>query len=164
MGKVFLEYEKLLTAFPSFNCLRQTLSSSKDNWLAVEHSLRQAREKWGRLVKLLRRDGVDIITEGIFYVAVVQVVLLFGSETLVITPQMDNYLEDFHHSAVRRLAVMVPKHQQDGTWLYPPIGVALATVGLDEIGVHISRHQNMVAQYISTRPIMDFFMLADGNL
>ena len=64
--------------------MRQTLSSSKDNWLAVEHSLRQAREKWGRLVKLLRRDGVDIITEGVFYVAVVQVVLLFGSETLVV--------------------------------------------------------------------------------
>ena len=35
------------------------------------------------------------------------------------------------------MAGMGPKRQRDGTWVYPPIGLALATVGLDENGVHI---------------------------
>ena len=50
---------------------------------------------------------------------------------------------------------MVPECQQDGTWVYPLIGEALAKVGLDEIGVYITRHQNTVAQYIVIRPIVD---------
>ena len=45
--------------------------------------------------------------------------------------------------------------------MYPPIGAALAMVGLKEIGVYISRHQNMFAQYVATRPIMDLCLAAE---
>ena len=76
--------------------------------------------------------------DGRFYVAVVQAVLIFGSETWVLNPRLDKYLEGFHHRAVRRIAVMGPKRQQDGTWVYTPIGAVLATVGLEEIGVYIA--------------------------
>ena len=50
---------------------------------------------------------------------------------------------------------MGPERQLDGIFLFPPIGEAMATVGLDEIGVYIVRGQNTVAQYIVTRPIID---------
>ena len=56
---------------------------------------------------------------------------------------------------------MGPKHQQGGTWVYPPIGAALAMVGLDDIRVYITLLQNTVAHYIATRPIMDFCMAAE---
>ena len=56
---------------------------------------------------------------------------------------------------------MGPEIQLDATWVYPPIGVALVMVGLDEIGVYIARCQNTVAQYITTRPIMDFCLVAE---
>ena len=46
-------------------------------------------------------------------------------------------------------------------WVSPPIGLALATVGLEEIGVCIAHHHNMVTQYISTRPTMDLCMEAE---
>ena len=36
------------------------------------------------------------------------------------------------------MVVMGPKLQQDGTWVYPTIGVVLAIVGLDDIGVYIA--------------------------
>ena len=36
--------------------------------------------KWGWLANILGREGVDRITVGRFYVAMVQAVLLFGSE------------------------------------------------------------------------------------
>ena len=50
------------------------------------------------------------------------------------------------------MAVMAPKRQRDGILVYPPIGEALIMVGLDEIGVYITRNQNKVTQYIATRP------------
>ena len=57
-----------------------------------------------------------------------------------------------------------PKRQLDGTGVYPPIGSEMETVGLDEIGVYISRRQNTVSQYIVTRPIMDLCLAAERSL
>ena len=34
-------------------------------------------------------------------------------------------------------------------------------VGMDEIGAYTSHHQNMVAQYIATSPIMDLCLAAE---
>ena len=59
------------------------------------------------------------------------------------------------------MAGMVPKHQWYGTWVYPPIGVALAMMVLEEIEVYISPRQNIVAQYIATRPIMELCLAAE---
>ena len=53
------------------------------------------------------------------------------------------------------MAGMGPRYQRDGTWVYTPIGAALETVDLEEIGVYIARRKNTVSQYIVTCPIMD---------
>ena len=58
---------------------------------------------------------------------------------------------------------MGPKSQRGGTWLYPPNGAELATVGLAEIGVYIARQQNMVEHYIATRHIIDLCLSAEQN-
>ena len=106
-------------------------------------------------MKIFGREGEDKRTAEIFYVAVVLAELLFGSKMWVMTPWLKKALDSFHHRAVQRMAGMVPKCQQDGTWVYPPIGAALEKVGLDEIGVYIACRQNMVAQYIATCHIME---------
>ena len=79
-------------------------------------------------------------------------------------PQLEKYLTGFHHQAVRRMAGMVPKRQLDGTWVYTPIQVALAMVGLYEIRAYIACRQNKVAQYIATRTIIDLCMVAEGRV
>ena len=56
---------------------------------------------------------------------------------------------------------MCPKRQLERTWIYPPIGAALATVGLDNIGVYISFCHNTVEQYIATYPITDLCMAVE---
>ena len=61
------------------------------------------------------------------------------------------------------MADMGPKYQRSGTWVYPPIGVALAMVGIDEIGLYISPRHKTAAQYIVTRPIMDLCLKAERN-
>ena len=59
------------------------------------------------------------------------------------------------------MAGMVPKYQRDGTWVYLPIRVALEMVGLEDTGVYIARRQNMAAQYIAARPIMELCLEVD---
>ena len=98
---------------------------------------------------------------GRFYVVVVQVVLLFGSETYVLTPRLEKSIEGFHHWTAWRMAGMGPKCHWCGTWVYPPIETALAMVVLEEIGVYIACRQSMVAQYIANRPIMDLCLAAE---
>ena len=49
------------------------------------------------MTKILVMEGADKRTAGRFYVAVVQAVLLFGSETWVLTPQLEKALAGFHH-------------------------------------------------------------------
>ena len=80
MGRVLLAYSTPLTAVSLFRNLGRTLSSTNDNWLEVEQNLWRARGKWGRLAEILGSKGVDKRTVGRFYVAVMQAVLLFGSE------------------------------------------------------------------------------------
>ena len=91
-------------------------------------------------------------------------VLLFGSETWVLTPRLEKYLENFHHWVVRRMAGIVPKRQRDGIWVYAPIGAALEMVGLEDIGAYIARCHNTVAQYISTNIIMDLCLVVERKM
>ena len=131
---------------PLFKYSGRILSSSDNYCTAVEQNMRRVWGKWGRMVKILGREGVDRRTAGIFYVEMVQSVLLFGSETWVVTPQIEKSLTGSHHWAIRKMTAMGPERQLYGTWLYPPIGAALAMVGLYDIGVYIACRQNTVAQ------------------
>ena len=93
--------------------------------------------------------------------AVVQAVLMFGSNKWVLTPRLEKALTGFHHQSKWRMTGMGPRRWPDGMWVYPPIGAALAIVGLGEIGIYIARRHNMVAQYIATHPIIELCLEAE---
>ena len=90
MRRVLLAYWTQLTVVSLFRSLGQTLLTSGDNFPAVEWKFRRARGKWGWMAKILGRERADRIMVGRFYMAVVQSVLLFGSATWVMTPQLEN--------------------------------------------------------------------------
>ena len=90
---------------------------------------------------------------------VIQVVLLFGSKTRVVNPWLEKSLAVFHHRLFRWIAGMGLERQLNRIWVYPSIGAALATVGLEDIGVYNARRQITVAQYIATHPIMDLCLV-----
>ena len=71
-----------------FRYLGQFFFPADNDWTEVERNLRRARGKWGRLEKILGREEEDKIMAGRFYVEVAQAVLLFGSETWVLTPRL----------------------------------------------------------------------------
>ena len=69
----------------------------------------------GTTGEVLGREGVDRRMAGRFCVVVVQEVILFGTETWVMTPHMEKALEGFHHWALRRMSGMGPKRKWDET-------------------------------------------------
>ena len=59
IGRVFLAYGTLLIAVPSFKYLGRIMSFTDNDWPAVEQNLRRAWGKWGQMVKILGREGLD---------------------------------------------------------------------------------------------------------
>ena len=69
---------------------------------------------WACLSCILGREVGDVMKSGCFYVAVIQVTLLFRLEMWVVTSYMARNLEGFHHWVIKRLTVKTPKRCQDG--------------------------------------------------
>ena len=120
MRIVFFVYGTPLMAVPSFKHLGHIIFSTDDICTEVDLNLQWVQGKWGRIVSILGREGADKRTAGKFYVVVVQAVLLFGSETWVVTPRLGKALAGFHHQAVHRMAGMVPECQLSRTWVHSP--------------------------------------------
>ena len=131
------------------------MTAGDDDWPAVAGNLAKARKSWGRLQGILRREGATPRILGNFFKAVLQQVLLFGSETWVVTPKMERALSGFLHGAVRRLTGRQARRDKDGDWYYPSLEGAMKEAGLTDIRTSILKRQSTVAQYIATRPLLD---------
>ena len=74
---------------------------------------------------------------------------------------MERNLRGFHHWVVRSITVKLQKIWTYGKGENLLIEEALREVGIEELEVYIQRSQNTVAQFISTRPIVDLCMEAE---
>ena len=63
----------------------------------------RARQKWVRLTWLFSREEADARTLVQIYLVVVQAVLIYGSETWVLTPSMKRVFGGFQHRVACRL-------------------------------------------------------------
>ena len=87
-----------------------------------------------------------------FYKAVVQFVLLFGSETWALTESL-RVLEGFHIRSAYRATVNVPRKLNNNTWVYPKNKDVLEEVGLFTIREYIEMRRQTIANTIVDRPI-----------
>ena len=131
------------------------MAGGDDDWIAVVGNFGKARKSWGWLSRVMGREGADPKVSGNFYKAVAQAVLIFGAETWVLTQRMERALDSFQYKVARKLTGKQPRRKKDGIWEYPPLAEALGEAGLEGIRKSITRRQNMVTQYIATRPILD---------
>ena len=141
--------------------MERVLAADNNEWTEVVRNLLRSRHKWMRPTWLLSREGADAGTLGHIYLAVVQLVLLYGSETWVLTPHMHRMWNGFHHRVACILTGRQPWKGQDKGWVYPPLEDAMVEAGLQEVETYVSCRQNIMAQYIVTRPIMDLCLAAE---
>ena len=116
--------ERALTAYgvplsqvTSFKYLGQVLTAEYKKWIAVVSYPKRARQKWAWMTRILSREGVYAWTPGNIYLAVVQSVLLYGSETWVMRPHIKRVLGVFHHRLDRRLTGRQPQKGRDRVWV-----------------------------------------------
>ena len=76
------------------------------------------------------------------------------------TPHMGSILGGFLHRVVHRMTGRQPQRGRDGVRVYLPLEDAMAETGLQEVNTYVSCHQNTVAKFIDTRPIVDLCLVA----
>ena len=136
----------------SFRYLGRELSFNNSDWPALFRQLQKARQRWGLLSRVLEHQGASIRAKGLFYKTIVMSVLLYGSETWVVTDTMLKVLESFHHRAARRLTGRMARRIQ-GVWVYPGLAKTMRKAGLFSIKEYIRRRQAHLEQHIALRPI-----------
>ena len=117
----FEAYDKQLEAVPSFKYLGRIITVWDDDRPEVTGNLMKVRKSWGRLKRVLSREGADKRISGNFFKTVVQQVLLFGAETWVLTPRIEKVLDSFMHGAARWITGRHPRIGWDRKWYYPSL-------------------------------------------
>ena len=114
--RAFETYGEPIEEVLKFKYLGRFLTSTDDDWLAVVGNLNKARQSWGRLARVLSREGADPKVSQTFYIAVIQAVLLFESETWVLTARTEKALDSFQSRVSWKLTGRQPRRGKDGTW------------------------------------------------
>ncbi len=130
---------------------------------AVRANLKKARKCWRMFSRLLTGENMSPRVCGMFYRAVIQSVLLFGSESWVLTDTAMmllfgseswvltdtamRVLKGFHVRSVYRMArEHKPRKNNDtGVWRYPSTEEVLAEVGLLTIRQYIEVRRQTIA-------------------
>ncbi len=103
---------------------------------------------------MLRWENAPPRVSAKFYKAIVQSVLLYGSETWVLSPAALARLEGFHLRAAYRMAKKhVPRRGPNQQWVYPPSDKVLEECGMHTIGHYIDVLRETIATYVVGRSI-----------
>ena len=122
--------EREIETVKEFKYLGRILNDEDDDSAAVDQNLQRARCVWARFGKVLCRTGANPKQMAAFYKAVVQSVLLFGSETWVLTVGMKTKLASFHSRCARFITGKHIRENPDGSWTCPPTKDVLEESGV----------------------------------
>ena len=107
-----------------FKYLGRPLYQTDNDWTEVRQNIKQAHKVWGRLVKILQREKAYIKVLDIFYRAVVQLVLLFGSESWFLSEETEKMVEGAHTGFLCQIMGKRARRNTGGMW------VTISTGGL----------------------------------
>ena len=89
----------------------------------------------------------------IFYKAVVQAILLYSSETWVLTKHTLTMLETFHHRVARQITGRHAYQQPDGSWYTPSPQPVLEAAGLFSMTEYIRQRRQYIRDYLLDHPV-----------
>ncbi len=131
------------------------MAQDEEDTQAVRAQLRKARGTWAQVGKVLRGENAPPTVAAKFYLAIIQAILLYGSETWVISLQAMARREGFH---IRAAWCMAQKHKPwQGPWkewVYLKSEDVLRECGMKSIAEYIQTRRQTIELYVSTRPIL----------
>ena len=151
----FQAYGKPLETVTSIKYLGRVMTSGYDKWTVVVGKYRKDRKSWAWMTRIMGWEGEDPRVSRFYFKAVVQAVLLFGSEKWVLTPRMEQALVSFQHRVAQWITRRHANRWVHWGWEYPPLASDMEEAGFEEIGFYTKKRQNTVVKYTATQPIMD---------
>jgi exonuclease III len=131
-----------------FLYLGRYLSADDSDDVAIWQDIVKARYRWHRCGRVLSSLGATPRIMARFYLAIVQAILLYGSETWNISQRSLRRLETFHHRCARYIAHRHIHRLVDGTWIYPSSIEILDICNLSPISTYIAlRKQRLLHSY-----------------
>ena len=95
---------EMMEGVKTFKYLGRPLDQKNNDWPSIWKTIMRMRTFWRAGVeKLLRREGADPRVAAIFYRLVAHAVLLFGSETWVISVEMERKAKGTHMGFLRQI-------------------------------------------------------------
>jgi hypothetical protein len=154
LRKLFHVEGEVLEKVDLFRYLGRILAQDDDEVWAVRHQIKNAHGIWVKVRQVLTVDNTPPKVSAKFYKAVMQSVLLYGSETwnLMTTPLA--WLEGFHIRAAYRMAEKhKPKKGPHHEWVYLRSFDALQECGMATILHYIDVRRATIFQYVVNWPI-----------
>jgi hypothetical protein len=146
---------KQLTIVPEFKYLGRVVARDDSDLAACLRNVARARAKWGEISRILRRDGASVGSTARFYVVIVNAVLLFASETWVVTQRIENMLTTFHNKCARIIGhtYIRPKIDAPTEWVYPSVTSSLEAAHLLPLRTYLDRRRAKFREFAQTREI-----------
>ena len=79
----------------AFMCLGHMVAYNNRGWMSLYQNLRNVQRRWEVVGKVVSKTGSTVQDRGVLCKSVVQLVLLYGSESWVVTGEMLKVLEGF---------------------------------------------------------------------
>ena len=100
------------------------------------------------ITRVLAKMGATVRTRGMMYKAVDKSVIMYRSESWVVTGEMVKLLEGFHHWSSRRIMGTTDIRGEGGEWEYPPAAAAMEVAGIKPIIEKIRRRQATIEEKV----------------
>ena len=156
LRRQFTAYDQPLERVEVFKYLGRLLAMGDSDSQAVRACLKKARRVWARLSNVLRRENASPHTSGKFFQAVVQAVLLYGSESWDLRGALLKQLRGFQIRAAWRMnRIHRPREDEAGVWRYPKREDALKECGLKDVLEYIEARRATVARFVVDRPVFE---------
>ena len=141
---------------------RPILANDQDTG-AIQYNLKRAQAKWQTLARVLAVEGVKPKVTGMFYKAVVQSVLLYGSETWVLTRANYDILNSFHMAVARKISKSQARwNPETEEWDRTAAAIALERAGLFPLITYLVKRREYILPYAMTIP--DYQNLQERNV
>jgi hypothetical protein len=159
LRRQFSVHEDVLERVEVFKYLGCLLAQDNDDAQAIRQQLQKARGVWARVGQVLPGENTAPRIAAKFYKAVVQAILLYGSETWNLTKSALARLEGFHVRAAYKMArEHRPKKGANREWVYPKTADVLKECGMVTIAAYSQSRRQTIAMYMATRPVFEACM------
>jgi hypothetical protein len=136
-----------------YKYLGWVLSHDDNNIAAMPRYLQPVRVTRKRVSKILTREEVPAPVAGMFYQAVVALVILYEGESWGLPPSGIKVLEGFHVEAARRRTGICSQWRIIGRWVYPKSRDVMTVAHLKPVATYIARHRHKIAKIIEGRTL-----------